>query len=481
MEWVLFTIDIIFDLKGMLVLKHKNDWSKLLKIGVVILGSLFALISVYVSLYVIHGGVIPQRDLFEFLRNDIWIMLGFILINMLFGTYIFYNKSLLDLLYLTILTQLVLSIFLVVIADIKNDVVISKNVIFLNFLIGIIILFVFNAFMFKMYQYVRGQKRIMVVGEEQRVLEAVKNFELMKNRRHLVSHVVLKNYYYNVCQYCDEVDIVYATGYIEESERLKIYEFLMQNNKKLFISTSFENLMMVNPNIMNFEDESIIEVSSFEIPVEEGIVKRVIDIIVSLFILLLTLPIMVVAAIAIKMDSSGPILYKQERITKNNKRFNILKFRSMRPTAEDQTGPVLASSNDSRVTKVGKFIRATRIDELPQLLNVLKGDMSLVGPRPERPFFVEQFKEQNPYYSLRHHVRAGITGYAQVYGKYSTDFNNKLNFDLLYIKNYSLAFDAKLLFQTIKILFDKVSSRGLDDLKGQEFSWEDFDHVTVIR
>lgn len=465
----------------MWTLKQTNDWSKLIKIGVIILGGIFALISVYLSLYLINGGLVPPKSLASLLVNDVWIFLGFILINLLFGTYIFYNKSLTDLLYLTILGQLVLSVFLMVLSYVRGGEMLSRPVVLVNYFVGTLLLFIFNAIIYKLYHRLRGQKRIMVVGEEQRVLEAVKNFELMKNRRHLVTHVVLNNYYLNVKQFANEVDIVYATGHIEESERLKIYEYLMQNNKKLFISTSFENLMMVNPNIMNFEDESIIEVSTFEIPGEEDMVKRFIDMIVSLILLVITLPIMLVTAIAIKMDSPGPILYKQERVTKNHRHFNILKFRSMSQTAEAQTGPVLASSNDSRVTKVGKFIRATRIDELPQLINVLLGDMSLVGPRPERPFFVEQFQAQNPYYSLRHHVRAGITGYAQVYGKYSTDFNNKLNFDLLYIKNYSLAFDFKLLFQTVKILFDKVSSRGVEEVETQQFSWNDFEHVTVIR
>src|SRR5699024_12761423 len=137
-------------------------------------------------------------------------------------------------------------------------------------------------------------------------------------------------------------------------------------------------------------------------------------------------------------------------------------FRTMKITAEDSTGPVLATTNDTRVTSIGKYLRSLRIDELPQLFNVLKGDMSLVGPRPERPFFVEQFQQENPYYYLRHTVRAGITGYAQVYGKYSTDFNSKLKFDLLYIKNYSLMMDIQILFQTVKILFDKVSSEGVN-------------------
>src|SRR5699024_7923363 len=154
---------------------------------------------------------------------------------------------------------------------------------------------------------------------------------------------------------------------------------------------------------------------------------------------------------------------KQTRITLDQREFDILKFRTMKITAEDSTGPVLATTNDTRVTSIGKYLRSLRIDELPQLFNVHKGDMSLVGPRPERPFFVEQFQKQNRYYYLRHTVRAGITGYAQVNGKYATDFNSKLNFDLLYIKKYSLILDIEILLQTIKTLFDKVSSQGVND------------------
>lgn len=172
---------------------------------------------------------------------------------------------------------------------------------------------------------------------------------------------------------------------------------------------------------------------------------------------------MIITAILVKFTSEGPVFYKQIRITKDQKEFNILKFRTMSATAEKQSGPVLATSNDTRVTKIGKHLRSLRIDELPQLLNVLKGDMALVGPRPERPFFVDQFKDINPYYYLRHNVRAGITGYAQVYGKYATDFNSKLNFDLVYIKKYSFVMDIKIMVQTVKILFDKVSSKGVDE------------------
>lgn len=461
---------------------HRYEWNNLLRFGAVILGSIVAIGCIYLSFYIKFLGDIPARNFSAFEESYIWIFLGYIVINFLFGTYVYYNKSVLDIFYFTMLSQLVLNVYIMALTFAGSWLTFPRSVLLVNFFVGTFILFIFNVSVYLLYQQFRGQKKILVVGESDRALEAVRNFSLMKNKRHQVTHVVLSNYLRHIEELADHVDIVYLTGYIPEEQRLDIYEYLMRNNKKLFISTQFENLMMVNPNIMNFEDESIIEVSSFEIPSEDAMLKRSIDILVSLFLTILTLPIMLGTAIAIKIDSSGPIFYKQERITKGESHFNILKFRSMSVTAEAESGPVLAAKNDTRVTKVGKFIRSTRIDELPQLLNVLKGDMSLVGPRPERPFFVEQYKEQNPYYTLRHHVRAGITGYAQVYGKYSTDFNSKLNFDLLYIKNYSIPFDFKLLFQTTKILFDKVSSRGVDadeELSSQD-EWSDFAKTIII-
>lgn len=289
-----------------------------------------------------------------------------------------------------------------------------------------------------------------------------------KNKKHKVTDVVLSNYYENLKSILPNIDIVYVSSSIDDHEKNKIYQLVIKADKKMFLDTSFENLIMIRPNMMNFEDESIIEVSDFGIPPEERFVKRFFDIVVSGTLLIVTSPIMLVTAILVKLTSPGPIIYKQTRITYAQKEFPILKFRTMSAKAESISGPVLATTNDSRVTPVGKYLRALRIDELPQLINVIRGEMSIVGPRPERPFFVEQFNQENPNYYLRHNVHAGITGYAQVYGKYASDYNSKLNFDLLYIKNYSLLLDMKILLQTIKILFDKVSSRGVDESEEYE-------------
>jgi len=183
--------------------------------------------------------------------------------------------------------------------------------------------------------------------------------------------------------------------------------------------------------------------------------KRVIDVLVAFLGLILSAPLALVTAIAIKSESSGPVFYRQERVGQNEKRFTLFKFRSMAEGAEDQMGPVWAAENDPRVTSVGAIIRKLRIDEIPQMINVLKGEMSFVGPRPERPYFVEQLKQTIPYYDLRHSVKPGITGWAQIsyqYGDSERDAIEKLQYDLYYIKHMSPVFDLQIIFESIKVI-----------------------------
>ena len=187
----------------------------------------------------------------------------------------------------------------------------------------------------------------------------------------------------------------------------------------------------------------------------EVAVKRGIDIAVSSLILFLGLPFWLLVALAIKLDSKGPIFYTQERVGKDEKQLKIIKFRSMHHDAESDSGPVWADRRDPRATRVGKLLRKTRLDEVPQLINVLDGDMSLVGPRPERPYFVEQLSREIPLYKRRLKVRPGITGWAQVRHKYDEsidDVRRKVQYDLFYIENMSLRMDMKILLRTISVV-----------------------------
>lgn len=203
----------------------------------------------------------------------------------------------------------------------------------------------------------------------------------------------------------------------------------------------------------------LIDIMPELMPEWEKRLKRAMDIVVSLLILIVSLPLGIFIPIAIKIDSSGPVFFRQERIGMNGKIFKIVKFRSMFKDAEKHTGPIWSQKDDPRVTHIGKLIRRLRIDEIPQMYNVLKGEMSLVGPRPERPFFVEQLSEQIPYYKRRLKVRPGITGWAQVKHKYDENIEDvkiKLRYDLFYIENMSLRMDIKILARTIfVVLFGK--------------------------
>ena len=199
----------------------------------------------------------------------------------------------------------------------------------------------------------------------------------------------------------------------------------------------------------------LIDIMPELMPEWEKKLKRIIDIIVSLLLLLVNIPTMVISTLAIKLDSKGPVFFKQERSGLNGKTFRMVKFRSMYQDAEKHTGPVWSQKNDPRITKVGRILRALRIDEIPQMYNVLKGEMSLVGPRPERPFFVEKLSQEIPYYKRRLKVRPGITGWAQVKHKYDEsieDVKIKLRYDLFYIENMSIRMDMKILFRTIFVV-----------------------------
>jgi sugar transferase (PEP-CTERM system associated) len=191
-------------------------------------------------------------------------------------------------------------------------------------------------------------------------------------------------------------------------------------------------------------------------------IKRLSDIVSAMLLLLVSAPVMLVTALLIKLESPGPVLYRQERVGLNGRHFNVIKFRSMRTDAEKDGRPRWASAKDDRVTRVGRVIRRLRIDELPQIFNVLLGNMSIIGPRPERPFFVEQLARELPYYGLRHSIKPGVTGWAQVrypYGATVEDSLQKLQYDLYYVKNHNLMLDLLVLFETVGVVLTGKGAR----------------------
>ncbi len=245
--------------------------------------------------------------------------------------------------------------------------------------------------------------------------------------------------------------------------RNKLLKFCYSRGIRVYMMPKIPDIMIQGSAQLNLFDTPILLTREYAMTIEQRFLKRLIDIICSLILLIMASPFMIVTAIVIKAYDGGPVLYKQVRCTRDMREFQILKFRSMRTDAEKDGVARLASKNDSRITPIGKFIRKVRIDELPQLFNILKGEMSFIGPRPERPEIIRQYQEDMPEFMFRTKVKAGLAGYAQVYGKYNTTPYDKLKLDLFYIENYSVWLDLKLMLLTIKILFQPDSTEGVDE------------------
>lgn len=249
-------------------------------------------------------------------------------------------------------------------------------------------------------------------------------------------------------------------------ERNEIVKYCYEHSIRVYIVPKITDIIMKYSDDLYLVDTPIYLSRNYGLNIDDRILKRFTDIVLSFLAIIIFSPLMLVIAIIIKLYDGGKVFYKQLRLTKDGKMFMIYKFRSMRNDEEDKgKGARLASKSDSRITPVGKVIRNLHFDELPQLFNVLKGDMSLVGPRPERPEIFLKYEKSVPQFDFRLKVKAGLTGYAQVYGKYNTSPIDKLKMDLAYIQQYSFWLDIKIMLLTLKIMFIKESSEGVENNK----------------
>ena len=260
---------------------------------------------------------------------------------------------------------------------------------------------------------------------------------------------------------------------ISSRMRNKILKACFRLDKRVYVVPKISDIIMKGSEPLNLFDTPMFLCRNREISWWQRIVKRVSDTVLSLAALIILSPLMLITALAIKIEDRGPVLYKQERVTRGGRHFMMLKFRSMIVDAEADGKPHPAGEKDPRITKVGNIIRSCRVDELPQLINILKGDMSIVGPRPERVEHVEKYSKMIPEFDFRLKMKGGLTGYAQVYGKYNTSPLDKLKLDLTYITNYSLLTDIQIVFETLKILFLKESTEGFEEKDRRKMAADD--------
>ncbi len=305
-------------------------------------------------------------------------------------------------------------------------------------------------------------KRLLIIYDEYDPDLIVKKLNLRKDK-YIVQEIVNISLGLDLLkQKMDSVDGVVVFD-VHSEIRNKILKICFDKNIRTYTTTKVSDILIRGAESIHLFDTPLLLYRNHGLTFEQRFVKRTIDILVSAVMLIIASPIMLLCALTIKLYDGGPVFFRQERSTINNKTFRIHKFRSMIVDAEKDGTPRPATDDDPRITPIGKFLRASRLDELPQLIDILKGDMSLVGPRPERIEHTEKYTNEVPEFQYRLKVRGGLTGYAQLYGKYNTSPYDKLQLDLMYIQNYSLLLDFRLLFMTLKIMFIKESTEGFTE------------------
>ncbi len=324
--------------------------------------------------------------------------------------------------------------------------------------IGIIIWSFFAAMI---YRSIYSARRMLLIHGDRPVEDIMHKFDTRQDKFQIEESISYREDLADIFLKIDGFDAAIIWD-IPGAVRNQILKYCYGKSKRVYIMPKITDVLLRGAEQMNLFDSPILYIREYSMSIEQRFFKRMIDLLCALILLVLSSPVMLITAIVIKLYDGGPVLYKQVRCTENEKEFKILKFRSMRVDAEKDGVARLASKGDDRITPIGKFIRKVRIDELPQLINIIRGEMSFIGPRPERPEIIRQYMEMMPEFRFRMKVKAGLAGYAQVYGKYNTTPYDKLKLDLYYIQNYSVWLDIKLMFLTLKILLTPDSTEGVE-------------------
>ncbi len=330
-------------------------------------------------------------------------------------------------------------------------------------LMDIVIVVIWVILMRYIYAKIYPPKQLLLIHGDINPKLLMQKIDSRDDKYSIVESVHVREGYPYVTSLIDKYENV-VLGDVPSYYRNELLKYCFRKGVRCYTVPKITDIMIKSSATINLFDTELLLFRNRGLTVEDQFVKRIMDNVNSLIILLIFSPALILIAILIKTYDGGPILYTQDRLTLGGKVFKIYKFRSMKVDSE-KTGAQLANKNDDRITPVGHVIRRLHVDELPQLFNILKGDMAFVGPRPERPEIAAQYREKIPEFDFRLKMKAGLTGYAQVFGKYSTTPLDKLKLDLTYIENYSVYLDIMIIVQTVKIFFQKENSEGIESGK----------------
>ncbi|WP_096190292.1 sugar transferase [Evansella halocellulosilytica] len=438
---------------------------------IIILADLLCILAAYVSAFYIRYSGFPAKNWESFVSLLPWILLIGLFFISVYELYALDRKSTFwDIAVKTVIAVIFMAFLTMSASYLFREFAMPRSIILIGSIFTIILMVSFKVLYLKLTRENIVGKVLLIADDEstQQLMSKIKH-PMMKGTS--VRHIQPNTSIDKIDHHLRQVDYVVICPDMSKETKSQIIYHAMAHNKVVYVIPSLYELLLQRSSVAPLDDTLMMSVKPFGLTWDQTVVKRVFDIVCSSIILVLISPILLLVALLIKLeDPRGSIIYSQERYGKNNKPFMIYKFRSMIEGAENKTGPVLATENDDRITKVGKFMRSTRLDELPQLFNVLKGDMSLVGPRPERGFFIKELSKKYYHYGYRNTVQPGITGYAQIMGKYSTEVDDKLRFDLYYIRKYSFWLDIVILLKTFIVLFDKTKAEGTESKKNKNLT-----------
>ena len=436
--------------------------------------------------FVWYGSYVKQLDIPFFRRGD-WAVIGvyaliLFLLTHLYGGFKIGYLRLMDVLYSQILSLICANVVAYIqVVLISREYLSSVPILKMTIVqIAIILLWVFICKL--IYAALYPPRQMLLVCYDRDPDDMINKMSSRQDKYEICDIADLnEESLESVCDMVTEYEAVLIYD-IPAYERNIILKRCFTESVRTYVTPKISDILLRGADNIHLFDTPLYLSRNQGLSADQLMFKRLLDLVVCIPVSVVLMPLFLIISLMIKLYDGGPVLYKQPRLTINGKVFNIYKFRSMRMDSEKE-GAQLAKKHDDRVTPIGRVLRALHFDEFPQLINIIKGDMSLVGPRPERPEIAEQYKEVIPEFDFRLKVKAGLTGYAQVYGKYNTTPYDKLKLDLFYIENYSFFLDLKLLLMTVKIFFQKEVSEGVDDnqvnaLKDsvEEITGEDLHH-----
>lgn len=429
-----------------------NKAAKYYKIAIILVDLVLIHVAYVLAFLIRYNWTLPAFNFEPYVASTPFITFAAFIYFDIFGLLKFYRKTLQETAVTLLKSIFLLSITTVTITYYLRGFSFPRLILAMAPVFQFILLFIWKGIVLHVRKRFSSELKLMVIGERNELRSILDKVSNTLKRAKLHIHCVVPSDEINKAfKRLKDVDEVFISDNVSDNDKMSIITECLAQKKVVYIVPRMFEISLSSARMVQFEDMPAFMVDRLGLTTEQRFFKRLFDLVLATLGIIITAPVMLLTAIAIRATSEGPAIYRQTRITMGNREFEILKFRTMYVGAEDETGPVLSNGNDPRITKVGRVLRNLRIDELPQLFNVLKGEMSFVGPRPERPFFVEQFSKEIPEYTHRYLVKAGITGYAQVYGKYDTSAVDKLKYDLLYIRDYSLMLDIKLILQTLKV------------------------------